>query len=63
MTGSSYVMVDGKLVLVGGKPLKVPNIYDIDLADVDVYIADFTDSAELSVLAGAVDKYARIVVS
>lgn len=63
MTGSSYVMVDGKLVLVGGKPLQVPNIYDIDLVDVDVYISDFTESTELSVLAGAVDKYARIVVS
>lgn len=63
MTGSSYVMVDGKLVLVGGKPLKVPNIYDIDLADVDVYIADFTDSAELSISAGAVDKYARTIAS
>nr|DAE15052.1 MAG TPA: hypothetical protein [Siphoviridae sp. cty3u30] len=34
-----------------------------DLGDVDVYIADFTDSTELSVLAGAVDKYARVVVS
>lgn len=63
MTGSSFVLVDGKLVLVGGKPLQVPNIYDIDLGDVDVYIADFTSSAELTVSAGAVDKYTRTIVS
>ncbi len=63
MTGSSFVLVDGKLVLVGGKPLQVPNIYDIDLGDVEVFIADFTDSAELTVSKGAVDKYSRTVVS
>lgn len=34
-----------------------------DLANVDVYIADFTDSGELSVSAGALDKYSRQVVS
>lgn len=63
MTGSSFVLVDGKLVLVGGKPLQVPNIYDIDLGDVDVYIADFTSSTELTISAGAVDKYTRTIVS
>ena len=34
-----------------------------DLSAVDVYIADFTDSAELTVSKGAVDKYTRTVVS
>lgn len=34
-----------------------------DLAAVDVYIADFTDSTELSISAGAVDKYTRTIVS
>jgi hypothetical protein len=34
-----------------------------DLSSVDVYIADFTVSADLIVTAGAVDKYARIVVA
>lgn len=34
-----------------------------DLANVDVYIADFTSSDELSVSIGAVDKYSRQVVS
>lgn len=33
-----------------------------DLSSVDVYIADFTSNADLIVTAGAVDKYARIVV-
>ncbi len=33
------------------------------LSAVDVYIADFTDSAELSVSAGVVDKYTRTIVS
>nr|DAE11413.1 MAG TPA: hypothetical protein [Siphoviridae sp. ct4F219] len=34
-----------------------------DLSAVDVYIADFTVPADLIVTAGAVDKYARIVVA
>lgn len=34
-----------------------------DLSSVDVYIADFTSNADLIVTAGAVDKYARIVVA
>nr|DAG56460.1 MAG TPA: hypothetical protein [Caudoviricetes sp.] len=34
-----------------------------DLSSVDVYIADFTVPADLIVTAGAVDKYARIVVA
>lgn len=34
-----------------------------DLSSVDVYIADFTVPADLTVTAGAVDKYARIVVA
>lgn len=32
-----------------------------DLGAVDVYIADFTNSADLIISAGAVDKYVRIV--
>lgn len=34
-----------------------------DLSAVDVYIADFTSSSDLTVTVGAVDKYARIVVA
>lgn len=34
-----------------------------DLSSVDVYIADFTSDADLTVTSGAVDKYARIVVA
>lgn len=34
-----------------------------DLSSVDVYIADFTSNADLIVTAGAVDKYARLVVA
>lgn len=34
-----------------------------DLSSIDVYIADFTSNADLIVTAGAVDKYARIVVA
>lgn len=34
-----------------------------DLSAIDVYIADFTVPADLIVIAGAVDKYARIVVA
>lgn len=34
-----------------------------DLLSVDVYIADFTSNADLTVTAGVVDKYARIVVA
>lgn len=34
-----------------------------ELSSVDVYIADFTVPADLTVTAGAVDKYARIVVA
>lgn len=34
-----------------------------DLSSVDVYIADFTSDSDLIVMAGAVDKYARIVVA
>lgn len=34
-----------------------------DLSSVDVYIADFTSSTDLTVTAGTVDKYARIVVA
>lgn len=34
-----------------------------DLSSIDVYIADFTSSTDLIVTAGAVDKYARIVVA
>lgn len=34
-----------------------------DLSSVDVYIADFTVTADLTVTAGVVDKYARIVVA
>lgn len=34
-----------------------------ELSSVDVYIADFTSSSDLTVTAGAVDKYARIVVA
>lgn len=34
-----------------------------DLSSVDVYIADFTSNADLTITAGAVDKYARIVVA
>lgn len=34
-----------------------------DLSSVDVYIADFTSSTDLTVTAGAVDKYARLVVA
>lgn len=34
-----------------------------DLSAVDVYIADFTSDPDLIVTAGAVDKYARIVVA
>lgn len=33
-----------------------------DLSSVNVYIADFASNADLVVTAGAVDKYARIVV-
>lgn len=33
-----------------------------DLSSVDVYIADFTSNADLTITSGAVDKYARIVV-
>lgn len=65
MSKKSYVIVDGGLVTINGKPLEVP-ISDgggTDLAAVDVYIADFTDSTELSISAGAVDKYTRTIVS
>lgn len=34
-----------------------------DLSSIDWYIADFTVPADLIVTAGAVDKYARIVVA
>lgn len=34
-----------------------------NLSSVDVYVADFTVPADLTVTAGAVDKYARIVVA
>lgn len=34
-----------------------------DLSSVDVYIADFTSNADLTVTVGAVDKYDRIVVA
>lgn len=34
-----------------------------DLSSVDVYIADFTSDVDLTVTAGAVDKYARIVMA
>ena len=34
-----------------------------DLSSVDVYIADFISNADLIVTAGAVDKYARVVVA
>lgn len=34
-----------------------------DLSSVDVYIADFTVPADLTVTAGTVDKYARLVVA
>ena len=34
-----------------------------DLSAIDVYIADFTSDSDLTVTAGAVDKYARIVVA
>lgn len=34
-----------------------------DLSAIDVYIADFTSNADLTITAGAVDKYARIVVA
>lgn len=34
-----------------------------DLSSVDVYIADFTVPADLIVAAGAVDKYARVVMA
>ncbi len=34
-----------------------------DLSSVDVYVADFTSNADLTITAGAVDKYARIVVA
>nr|DAH42123.1 MAG TPA: hypothetical protein [Bacteriophage sp.] len=34
-----------------------------DLSSVDVYIADFTVPADLTVTAGAVDKYARLIVA
>lgn len=34
-----------------------------DLSAVDVYIADFTSDSDLTVTAGVVDKYARIVVA
>lgn len=34
-----------------------------DLSSVDVYIADFTVPADLTVTAGVVDKYDRIVVA
>lgn len=34
-----------------------------DLSSVDVYISDFTSNTDLTVTAGVVDKYARIVVA
>ena len=34
-----------------------------DLSSVGVYIADFTSNADLIVTAGAVDKYAHVVVA
>lgn len=34
-----------------------------DLANVDVYVPDFINSDELSISAGALDKYTRTVVS
>lgn len=34
-----------------------------DLSSVNVYIADFTVPADLTVTAGAVDKYARLIVA
>lgn len=34
-----------------------------DLSSVNVYIADFTVTADLIVTAGAVDKYARLIVA
>nr|DAJ93212.1 MAG TPA: hypothetical protein [Caudoviricetes sp.] len=34
-----------------------------DLSSVDVYIADFTVPAGLTVTAGAVDKYARLIAA
>lgn len=48
----------------GGMAEAVRNIQSGgDLSSVDVYIADFTSNADLIVTAGAVDKYARIVVA
>lgn len=46
-------------------PEKITNIQTGggDLSSIDVYIADFTSSSDLTVTAGAVDKYARIVVA
>ena len=35
----------------------------VDLSSVDVYIADYQSAAELAVTAGAVDRYARLVVT
>ena len=35
----------------------------VDLSAVDVYIADYQSAAELVVTAGAVERYARLVVS
>ncbi len=34
-----------------------------DLGAVEVYVADYHESADLSITAGALDKYARVIVS
>lgn len=34
-----------------------------DLGAVEVYVADYHESAGLSITAGALDKYARVIVS
>lgn len=48
---------------LGGGPGGSGGGGSVDLSTVDVYIADYQSAAELVVTAGAVDRYARLVVS
>lgn len=56
---------DGKPLTLQGKlvQVEVSEGGGANLSAVEVYVADYNESADLSITAGALDKYARVIVS
>ena len=64
VTATAADVAAGKVIVgADGTEITGEASMGVDLGSVDTFIADFTSSTEVTLLAGAVDKYTRTIVS